>query len=93
MESNKTTNCKDLIDNFLRSSNEKLSLTYQHLGKVNLDEATCRYNNITCNFNTNDLNYLADNGKKYKTETYYDSIYVSANMEYIVPSKAVCTSN
>ncbi len=80
-------NCKDLIDKFLLSSNEMLIIKYKHLGKVNLNNASGTYNNIMCEFNNNDLDYLSNNSERYKMKTYYDTI-----SKRLVPSKSIYVS-
>jgi len=85
-------NCKDLIDKFLLSSKETLTVRFTHLGKINLNEAIGIYNNIKCEFNNNDLNYLNNNGERYEIKTYYDTIYYDTLSKCQVPSKSICTS-
>lgn len=96
MQNNKTSYCKDLIDKFLLSSDKELKLIFQHIGKVNLDEATGTYNSINCNFNKNDLKYLNDNGKRCKMKTFNTTIYTTTNygmyIENDIPSMCIYTS-
>ncbi len=85
------SSCQELINDFLKSTNEVFSIKYQHIGKINLQDATGYYKNSKCIMTDNDFDKLSKNETKYKQDTFRDTIYVN-NWEYVVPTNIVFTS-
>ncbi len=85
------SSCQELINDFLKSTNQIFSIKYSHIGKINLNDATGYYKNSKCIMTDNDFDKLSKNETKYKQDTFRDTIYVN-NWEYVVPTNIVFTS-
>jgi hypothetical protein len=86
------SSCQELINDFLKSTNQRFIIKYQHIGKINLDDATGYYKNSKCIMTDNDFDKLSENKTKYKQETFADTIYMRNGDEYVVPANTVLTS-
>ncbi len=86
------SSCQELINDFLKSTNQIFSIKYQHIGKINLDDATGYYKNSECIMTDNDFDKLSKNKTKYTQETFRDTIYMRNGDEYVVPANIVLTS-
>ncbi len=49
------SSCQELINDFLKSTNQRFSIKYSHIHKINLDDATGHYKNLQCVMTDNDL--------------------------------------
>ncbi len=86
------SSCQELINDFLKSTNQIFSIKYSHIGKINLNDATGYYKNSKCIMTDNDFEILSKNDTKYKQDTFRDTIYVNNGDEYVVPANTVLTS-
>jgi hypothetical protein len=81
------TDCDNIINEFLKSSNEKLNILYQHCSDfVNI---TGHYKNLKCNMTDKNFEKLNKESSNFSSSTYYDTKYLQDDVEYEVPSKHV----
>jgi hypothetical protein len=85
------TDCHELIDNFLKSTNEVFKINYKNPNKVDVNYVIGQYKNFQCIMSKNDFDKLSKNNKNYKEITYGNTIYLE-NWEFITPTITILTS-
>lgn len=86
-------NCTNIINDFIKSSNEKLSVIFHHSGKYDLDNGTIYYKNLECKMNKNNYDLLKNKSSKFKSTCFYDEIIDENGSIVTIPSKIILNSS
>ena len=81
-------NCQELIDLFLKTSNQQFEVKYNNYG----NDGIGFFNNQTCFFDKHHLEQLKKSSRVDEIKTYHDKIFINCSVYVVVPVKQIYIS-